>query len=101
MAQELCERTASELLPMLARGEITAEALTQQYLQAIRERDAKVKAFLHVDDTSALEQARTLHTKRRQGARLGPLAGVPVAIKDVLCTNGQPTTCASKALRNF
>jgi len=101
MAQELTERTASELLPLLARGDVSAEALTGQFLQAIQQRDAKVRAFLHVDEGNALAQARAVDQKRKKGDPLGPLAGVPVAIKDVLCTKGQPTTCGSKILRDF
>src|SRR5207245_2592360 len=83
----------SELLPLLARGEVSAEALTASYLDAIRRRDPKVRAFLHVDEASALEQARRVDDKRRAGQPLGALAGLPVAVKDVLCTRGQPTTC--------
>src|SRR5438876_1221658 len=66
-----------------------------------RRSDAKVRAFLHVDEASALEQARRVDGKRRSGQPLGALAGLPVAVKDVLCTRGQPTTCASKILKNF
>ena len=94
------ERTALELLHAQAQGE-TAEAITQAFLQAIKQRDPQVKAFLHVDDALALEQARAVDAKRKKGQPLGKLAGVPVAIKDVLCTRGQPTTCGSKILQNF
>jgi aspartyl-tRNA(Asn)/glutamyl-tRNA(Gln) amidotransferase subunit A len=101
MAQELTDRTATELLSILERGEISAESLTQQHLEAIRQRDPKVRAFLHIDEAAALQQARTVDQKRKQAAKLGSLAGVPIAVKDVLCTKGQPTTCGSKILRNF
>jgi len=97
----MVERTASELAGLLARGAVTAEALTASCLQAIRQRDAAVRAFVHVDENGALEQARAVDAKRKRGAALGPLAGLPVAVKDVLCTAGQPTTCASKILQNF
>jgi aspartyl-tRNA(Asn)/glutamyl-tRNA(Gln) amidotransferase subunit A len=93
--------TALELLALLDRGEITSEGLTGQYLQAIQERDPKVKAFLHVDEPRALEQARAVDARRKSGQPLGPLAGVPIAVKDVLCVAGQRTTCGSKILRNF
>jgi aspartyl-tRNA(Asn)/glutamyl-tRNA(Gln) amidotransferase subunit A len=101
MAQELTNRTAVELLPLLLRGEISAETLTEQHLQAIRQRDPKVRAFLHVDEAAALAQARSVDVKWKRGDKLGPLAGVPIAIKDVLCTKGYPTTCGSKILRDF
>jgi len=97
----MVERTAVELLDLLSRGDISADALTGEFLQAIRRRDPQVKAFLHVDEEAAMEQAQAVDAKRRQGQALGPLAGVPVAIKDVLCTAGQPTTCGSKILQDF
>ena len=97
----MLERTAVELRSLLDRGEITSEELTGQFLQAIRERDLKIQAFLHVDEPRALEQARAVDAKREQDQPLGPLAGLPIAVKDVLCTAGQRTTCGSKILQNF
>jgi aspartyl-tRNA(Asn)/glutamyl-tRNA(Gln) amidotransferase subunit A len=97
----MIERTAGELLELLSCGEITSENLTGQFLQAIQEREPRVKAFLHVNAAGALEQARAVDEKRRRGEAVGRLAGIPVAIKDVLCTQGQPTTCGSKILHNF
>src|SRR5947209_8513679 len=80
------ERTAVELLSLLDRGDITSENLTGQFLQAIRDRDPKIKAFLQVDEPRALEQARSVDARRKRGEQLGPLAGIPIALKDVLCT---------------
>jgi aspartyl-tRNA(Asn)/glutamyl-tRNA(Gln) amidotransferase subunit A len=97
----MIECTATELIARLSRGEITSEALTSAYLDAIRQRDPKIKAFLHLDENAALQQARTIDAKRRHGAPVGPLGGLPVAVKDVLCTKGQPTTCGSKILEHF
>ena len=94
------ERTAGELLAAQAQGE-SAESITNSFLQAIRERDPMVAAFLLVDETAALEQARIVDRKRKNGGKLGPLAGIPVALKDVLCVKGQRTTCGSKILRDF
>ena len=94
-------RTASELLALLSRGDISAEELTRTHLDAIHQRDPAIKAFLHVDEESALQQARNIDAKRKRGEPQGPLAGIPVAIKDVLCIKGQPTTCGSKILENF
>ena len=92
---------ASQLLPLLQREEISAAELTQAYLAAIHRHDGDIRAFLHVDDERALAQAHAVDEKLRRGEKLGPLAGLPVALKDVLCTAGQPTTCGSKILKNF
>ena len=95
------ERTAIDLLELLVRGEVSSETLTSAFVQTIRQRDPHVKAFLHVDENGALEQARSVDARRKRGEALGALAGLPVAVKDVLCTRGQRTTCASKMLQNF
>ncbi|HZY90107.1 MAG TPA: amidase, partial [Gemmataceae bacterium] len=97
----LIERPASELLGLLSGGEITAEALTAEYLAAIHARDSQVRAFLHVDEDGALGQARAVDARRKRGEPVGALAGLPVALKDVFCTRGQPTTCGSKILQHF
>ena len=97
----MTDRTAHELIEQLSAGAITAEAVTQGCLDAIRERDGRVKAFLAVDEAGALEQARAVDAKRQRGEPVGKLAGVPVAVKDVLCTRGQRTTCGSRMLENF
>src|SRR5262249_20868037 len=86
---------------LLSRGDISSEELTRSFLDAIRQRDPAVKAFLHVNEESALEQARNVDGKRKRSEPLGPLAGIPVAIKDVLCIQGQPTTCGSTILEKF
>ncbi|HWY87850.1 MAG TPA: Asp-tRNA(Asn)/Glu-tRNA(Gln) amidotransferase subunit GatA [Gemmataceae bacterium] len=90
-----------ELLERQARGDITAETITAAYLDNIRRTDGRVRAFLHIDEDIALASARAVDAKRKKGEKLGALAGVPVAIKDVLCIAGRPTTCGSKILRNF
>jgi aspartyl-tRNA(Asn)/glutamyl-tRNA(Gln) amidotransferase subunit A len=97
----MIERTATELSQALSRGEITSQALTEQFLQAIRTRDPKVRAFLHVDEKAALDRAAAVDDRRKRGDPLGPLTGIPVALKDVLCTRGTRTTCGSKMLERF
>jgi len=97
----LIEKTAGELIELQSRGTATAEIIAEAFLASIRDRDSKVRAFQHVDDAAVREQARAVDVKRKAGQQLGALAGVPVAIKDVLCTKGVPTTCSSKMLQNF
>jgi aspartyl-tRNA(Asn)/glutamyl-tRNA(Gln) amidotransferase subunit A len=97
----MIERTATELSQLMARGGTTSEAVTGEFLQAIRQRDSKVRAFLYVDESATLDQARGIDARRKRNEKLGSLAGVPVAIKDVLCIQGVPTTCGSKILQNF
>src|SRR6266478_3587979 len=98
---DMTQRTATELSRLLSGRETTSEAVTADFLKAIKERDDKIRAFLHVDESAALNQARAVDAKRKRGETLHPLAGIPVAIKDVLCVEGQPTTCGSKILENF
>jgi len=98
---ELIEHTAHDLLELMNKGDFNAAQVTTAFLQAIRDRDHRVQAFLSVDESDALAQAVAVDQKRKSGKPMGKLAGVPVAIKDVLCTKGQPTTCGSKMLQNF
>lgn len=97
----IIERTAGELLAMQARGEATASAIANAFLDAIRMREPAVKAFLHVDESAVREQALAIDAKRTKGEKLGLLAGIPVAVKDIVCTKGTRTTCGSKILQNF
>jgi aspartyl-tRNA(Asn)/glutamyl-tRNA(Gln) amidotransferase subunit A len=97
----LTGETSSELLSRLKRGEVSSVELTTAYLDAIGARDANIGAFLSVDRDGALAQSRNIDEARSGGRPLGKLAGLPVAVKDVLCTQGQLTTCASKMLEPF
>jgi aspartyl-tRNA(Asn)/glutamyl-tRNA(Gln) amidotransferase subunit A len=97
----MIESTATELLALQASGGATAAQITDAFLAAIRDREPKVKAFMRVDEADARRQADAVDAKRKAGQPLGPLAGVPVAVKDVLCTRGVTTTCSSKILQHF
>jgi aspartyl-tRNA(Asn)/glutamyl-tRNA(Gln) amidotransferase subunit A len=97
----LLRHSAVELLAQLASGQTTSVALTEAYLGQIKQHDPQVKAFLRVDPQRALDRAAEIDQRRRQGEPIGRLAGLPVAIKDLLCTQGEPTTCASKMLEHF
>lgn len=93
--------TAGELLQRLERGDVSCVEVTTAYLDSIALNDNRIKAFLHVDWDYAMAQARAVDEKRQRGEPLGILGGLPVAVKDVVCTQGQPTTCASKMLKGF
>jgi aspartyl-tRNA(Asn)/glutamyl-tRNA(Gln) amidotransferase subunit A len=86
-----------ELADAVASGHIGAEEAARASLRAIGER-AELNAFLHVAEQAALASARAIDRRRAAGEKLGALAGVPIAIKDALCTVDAPTTCASKIL---
>ena len=83
------------------RGEMTALAVAEQALGRIDAANAELNAFLTVAREEVLEQARAIDAKRARGEALGPLAGVPIALKDALCTRGVRTTCGSKILEHW
>ena len=97
----LIEKTATELLTLQASGQVSSVEIAEAFLLATREREPKLKSFMFLDEADVRRQAATIDAKRKAGQPLGKLAGVPVAIKDVLCTRGVTTTCSSKILRNF
>lgn len=97
----LTDSTACELLDLLSRGEASAVEINTAYLNRIEAEDERIGAFLHVDREQVLERAESIDQRRQSGESLGPLAGLPVAVKDLLCIRDQPTTCASRMLENF
>src|SRR5689334_15116960 len=97
---ELHELTIAEARTLLERGEITSVELTQALLDRIVAVDNQVRAFLAIDDESALERARSCDDARGQ-AKTPPLYGIPLAIKDVISTEGLTTTCGSKMLEEY
>jgi aspartyl-tRNA(Asn)/glutamyl-tRNA(Gln) amidotransferase subunit A len=95
------EKSALEMAKALEQGEVSAVELTQAHLDRIAAVDSEVKAFLYVDEAGALAQARDVDERRKSGEKLSPLAGVPLALKDVLVQQGVPTTCGSKMLEGW
>ncbi|MDX3229543.1 Asp-tRNA(Asn)/Glu-tRNA(Gln) amidotransferase subunit GatA [Streptomyces sp. ME19-01-6] len=98
---DLTKLTASGIAGKIAAGEVTAVEVTEAHLARIEAVDEKVHAFLHVDREGALAQARAVDDKRARGEELGPLAGVPLALKDIFTTKGIPTTVGSKILEGW
>ncbi|MEU3016623.1 Asp-tRNA(Asn)/Glu-tRNA(Gln) amidotransferase subunit GatA [Nocardiopsis sp. NPDC007018] len=93
--------TAAELGAAVKAGEVSAVEAATAYLDRIEAVDGDINAFLHVRRETALSQARDVDARRAAGADLGPLAGVPVAHKDVFTTKDMPTTAASKILEGW
>jgi len=98
---ELTRRTAFELAGVVASGEASAVEVAQAHLDRIAAVDADVHAFLHLDTEGALASAAAVDAARSAGEPLGPLAGVPLALKDVLTMKGTPTTCGSRILQGW
>ncbi|PAY23079.1 Asp-tRNA(Asn)/Glu-tRNA(Gln) amidotransferase GatCAB subunit A [Dietzia natronolimnaea] len=97
----LTTATAAELARRIAAGEVSSEEVTRAHLDRISEVDGEINAFLHVGADEALEAARAVDARRAAGEELGPLAGVPVALKDVFTTTDAPTTCGSRMLEGY
>jgi aspartyl-tRNA(Asn)/glutamyl-tRNA(Gln) amidotransferase subunit A len=93
--------TAAETAAAIGAGELSAVESTQAHLDRIAAVDARVHAFLHVDTEGALAAAKAVDDRRAAGEQLGPLAGVPLALKDVMAMKGIPTTCGSRILEGW
>jgi len=94
-------RTIHELTDAYRRGETTPSEATDAYLSRIAKLDDKVGAYLTVTADRAHAAARAADERYRRGRPLGPLDGAPITLKDVFCTRGVRTTCASKILESF
>ena len=98
---ELYQLTIHEAAELLRQRKISSVELTQAHLDRIREVEPKVKAFTLVTDDLALKQAREADQRLASGEGVSPLTGIPIAIKDVICTKDVATTCGSRMLENF
>ena len=97
----LMSLTAVELGKKIKAKEVTVEAAVREALNAVHVKEEQVHSFVTVDEEGALARAKEVQAKIDAGELTGPLAGVPVAIKDNMCTEGLLTTCSSKILYNF
>src|SRR5579863_3380840 len=98
---ELYELTITEAADMVRQRRISSVELTRAHLDRIREVEPKVRAFTLVTDDIALKQAEEADRRFNSGATVSPLTGIPLAIKDLICTKGVTTTCGSRMLENF
>lgn len=90
-----------EINKMLSEGEINSEELCRYYLKRVEELDDKLNAFLYVNPEQVIEQARAIDERIKREGTWSLITGIPIAIKDNICTEGMPTTCASRILKNF
>ncbi len=97
----ITDMTAVSLAAAIREGKTTAVEATQAMLARIEEKDKQLNCYVTVDKEGALRQAARVQEKIEKGELSGPLAGVPMAVKDNLCTEGLLTTCASRILHNF
>ena len=93
--------SAIEILRLQANGEASAVDIAKISLERIKSSQKGVNAYTCVNEEGALKRAEEIDQRRKAGDNLGRLAGVPVAVKDILCTTDMPTTCSSKMLQNF
>ena len=97
----ILDYTAVELSAAIKKGEVTVVEATEAVLAQIEQKEAELNCYVTLDKEGALAQANDIQKKIDAGELTGPLAGVPVAIKDNMCTEGMLTTCSSKILGNF
>ncbi len=98
---DITEMTAAQLSAAIRAGKTTAVEAAEAVLSQIEKEDKKYNCYVTVDRDGALAQAAAVQEKIEAGELTGPLAGVPVAVKDNICTEGLRTTCSSKILHNF
>lgn len=98
---ELLTKTAHQLADMLRSGETTSLAIVEAYFKQIESVEDQVRAYITLDQEGALAKAKEIDKRRQAGEALSDLAGIPVAIKDNICTKGMKTTCGSRMLEDF
>lgn len=97
----ITELTVHELQEKIKSKELTITEITKAYVDRINEKEKDIQAFITTLADEAMKQAEEIQTKKEKGEITGDFAGIPIGIKDNLCTKGVKTTCASKMLENF
>ena len=98
---ELCDKTATQLARLLAKGEVSSRQITESVFRRMDQREAEINAFITQTRELALNQADQADRRYRNKEPLSPLDGIPVAFKDLLCTKGIRTTCGSSMLKDY
>ena len=98
---ELAGLSGREIREKIVAGELTAEAAARACLERVAAVEGKLHAFVSVDAEGALRRAREVDAALARGEKPGALCGIPIALKDNLCTAGTKTTCSSKILANY
>ena len=101
MPNEILNLTCRQLSEKIKRGEIKSSRATEAVFEAIEKNEPEIGAYISIFKAEALEMAQSIDSKIAAGTKVGALAGVPIAIKDNMCTKIGTTTCASKILQNF
>ncbi len=101
MSTDLTRASAAELANLIATGETSSVEVVRAHLDRTGAVDGLVHGYLHVDAEGALATARDTDERRARGEELHVMAGVPIAVKDVLATRGLPTTCGSRILQGW
>ena len=99
--KNICELTAHEIREAYANKELKVTDVVKAFYEKIKVDDEKIKGYITLCEEEAIKTAEAIQAKFDAGEEMGPLAGVPIAIKDNMCTRGLKTTCASKMLENF
>ena len=98
---DITNLTVHELQEKLEKKELTSEEIVQAYIDRINDKEKDVKAFVTTLCDEALKEAKEIDEKRKNGEKLSSLAGIPIGIKDNMCTKDVKTTCSSRMLENF
>ena len=98
---DITRLTVHELMEKLEKNELTSEEITKAYIDRINEKEKDVKAFVTTTCDEALEKAKEIDNKKKSGEKMNSFAGIPIGIKDNMCTKGVRTTCSSRMLEDF